>query len=412
MQRIRLREYERSAPVALSRTEMAGLRRLAPQVRIEASAADPDLCELIPGSQVGVVQVGGKLLEIRPKLPIDRLFFILTYAVDPISWQDSRVELAAEDTVLEVVAPAFCRLVARATYRGLLHGYRICEEALPLVRGQIRFRDQMQRRYGQLLPVEVRFDDFTEDIDENRVLLAALHQLSRLPLRSVAARRGLHEVNAAFGAVSLMRYDAQNLPAIGFSRLNAHYEPAIRLAKLILAWSSLEMGYAGATGVGFLVDMNVVFELFVHCALREALGLSEIEFPRGATGLCLDEAGQVRLEPDLSWWRGRRCRFVGDVKYKRVNVSGIKHPDLYQLLAYLTAADLPAGMLIYAAGEGSPARHRVTHAGKTLMVESLDLAGSPSNVLQQIDRLADTIRDLTAGTSLGAQQNATQGAAP
>ena len=29
---------------------------------------------------------------------------------------------------------------------------------------------------------------------------------------------------------------------------------------------------------------------------------------------------------------------VGDLKYKRVNVEGVKHPDLYQLLAYATAA--------------------------------------------------------------------------
>ena len=111
-------------------------------------------------------------------------------------------------------------------------------------------------------------------------------------------------------------------------------------------------------------------------------------------GLCLDESRRVGLEPDLSWWRGGRCRFVGDVKYKRVNVAGIKHPDLYQLLAYVTAADLPAGMLIYAAGEGSPARHCVRHAGKKIVVESLGLAGPPSDILRQIDRLAGIACDL------------------
>ena len=103
--------------------------------------------------------------------------------------------------------------------------------------------------------------------------------------------------------------------------------------------------------------MNRVFEDFVVVALREQLRLSDREFVQGARhrSLWLDRGRRVRLKPDLSWWDAGRCVFVGDVKYKRVQVAEIEHPDIYQLLAYSIATNLPGGMLIYAAGEAESA---------------------------------------------------------
>jgi 5-methylcytosine-specific restriction enzyme subunit McrC len=77
--------------------------------------------------------------------------------------------------------------------------------------------------------------------------------------------------------------------------------------------------------------MNDVFENFVWVALREALGLSKWTFPSGSSNhpLFMDLAQKVLLRPDLSWWQDSKCMFVGDVKYKRINVPGIKHADLY-----------------------------------------------------------------------------------
>jgi 5-methylcytosine-specific restriction enzyme subunit McrC len=136
-----------------------------------------------------------------------------------------------------------------------------------------------------------------------------------------------------------------------------------------------------------------VFEDFVRIALREDLGVTVGEFPSGGEcpAVYLDAGGRVRLQPDVSCWRGNSCRFVGDVKYKRVNVPGVKHPDLYQLLAYTTATALSSGLLVYAAGEGEPATHDVILAGKRLHVRSLELAGDMLSVRTEIRSLATSI---------------------
>ena len=63
------------------------------------------------------------------------------------------------------------------------------------------------------------------------------------------------------------------------------------------------------------------------------------------------------------------------------------------MLAYCTAADLPSGLLIYAAGEDEPSEYRINHAGKTIEVATaLDLSGAPEHILGGVDRLADRVR--------------------
>ncbi|MEO8494880.1 MAG: hypothetical protein ABI614_07400 [Planctomycetota bacterium] len=262
-------------------------------------------------------------------------------------------------------------------------------------RGQVRFAEQLRNHYGLPLPVEVRYDEFTEDILENQPLLAALDRLRQLPLRSSSVRRGLHEIRAAFHAVSCVRFDSAQLPQVTYSRLNQHYEPAIQLALLILKSASFELGGDRSVGISFLLDMNELFERFVHTALRESFGLTQAEFPRCVSGLRLDLGNRVRLAPDLSWWYRGKGRFVGDVKYKAINIAGILHPDLYQLLAYTVATNLLAGWLIYAESDGTGGRHEVRHAGKSLFVETLDLSRNSKQILAQIGLLSRRIRSFS-----------------
>ena len=81
------------------------------------------------------------------------------------------------------------------------------------------------------------------------------------------------------------------------------------------------------------------------------------------------------------------------------------------MLAYCTAADLPSGLLIYAAGEDEPAEYRINHAGKAIEVVALDLSGTPENILGKVDRLAERVRD-HARFALGQGGRITRSAGP
>ena len=347
--------------------------------------------ELRPESHVGALRVGETSIVVRPKIEAARAMFLISYALDPGHWrEDDGAALAADEGVLDAIAAAFARETRRAIGRGLLRGYRREEDALHGVRGRIRFADQLRRRPGVPLPVEVAFDEFTADVEENRLLHAALRRLARLPLRSADARAEVRALLPRFAEVGAPSYRRGGAPDIAWTRLNAHYRRAAALARLVVEWSSLELRGGETAAAAFMIDMNAVFERFVRAALREALGLAEASWPdeERRRRLTLDEDDGIRLYPDLMWLDGRKPVFVGDAKYKRTDNRAVPNADLYQMLAYCVAAGLPSGLLVYAQGEDEPAAHAVRNAGVTIEVEALDLDGEPEAVLASVTRLA------------------------
>ena len=258
--------------------------------------------------------------------------------------------------------------------------------------GASGFDDQLRRRFGIPLPVEVRYDEFTDDILLNRLVKAAAHRLGRLGLRTREARGGVAWVAESLSDVSLVAYPRNAVPEVRFNRLNEHYRSVATLARLVLRHGAFEAARGKVRASGFLMDMNQVFQEFVTVALREALGVSVRVFGEQSIS-SLDKEGLVALKPDLTWRDGSRCTFVGDVKYKRLD-DGVPNADLYQLLAYATAVDLPGGLLIYAHGEREPATHTVRHSGRRLEVAALDLSGSLDGTLARVGDLAQRISGL------------------
>ena len=194
--------------------------------------------------------------------------------------------------------------------------------------------------------------------------------------------------------VSLAEFGPNDVPEARFDRLNEHYRGVVGLARLILRHSAFESGRGDVRAAGFLMDMNRLFQEFLTVALREALGVSE-QVLRAERPVALDKDERATLKPDLSWWNGEICTFVGDAKYKNLTDSRtVPGTDLYQLLAYATALDLPGGLLIYAKGEADPWPYCVKNADKCLDVMSLDLSGTLDEVLERVRYVAERVEAL------------------
>lgn len=392
MTEIELREHE-SKTVTLSRSEVAALRRTSNLPFTLARSDEKGAWRLKAASIVGNLEIEGLLsVTVRPKMEIGKVFWLASYALGEFKLRDLESFQYPEDRhPIEVMAFLFANAARNAFARGLLHGYRTEEEALLTVRGRIRFGEQIRRRFGIPLPVEVRYDDFTENILENRLVKAATHALGAMRLRDPESRAALGRVYATLEDVSLVHFAPRSVPEVTFNRLNEHYRQVVGLARIILRHATVETGRDRIRAPGFLLDMNKVFEGFVRCALREALHLPDRFFLEKPVTF-LDEGHGVRLEPDLAWRTGRTWRFVGDAKYKRLEPPHAPSGDLYQLLAYVTALDVPGGMLVYADGEPRRAIHRVRQSEKQLEVVALDLAESPAGILAQIREMATRVR--------------------
>lgn len=341
-------------------------------------------------SLVGVINVEDIELRIRPRIAISRLLFLLGYAQDPKGWRDDPVGLDDEPDLWPAMAHTFARMAERAIDRGLLQGYRTEESSGLVVRGRLRESDQLRKRAGIAIPLELRFDEYDVDIAENRVLRAATERLLRIPRLPSPAVRRLRHLHSRFTDVSRL-VPGGVLPPTPASRLNLRYQPALTLARMVLRARSVDALESGVRATGFLVNMNTVFEDFVTAALTEAFAPLGGRCVAQDAGHRMDEAGRIKLRPDLvRYGPDGAPEAVVDAKYKAENPAGYPYADLYQLLAYCTALNLRVGHLIYA--EGSEAKEVVVrNADVRIYQYALDLSASPDSLLAEIALLADSI---------------------
>ncbi|MFE1989630.1 McrC family protein [Streptomyces mirabilis] len=374
----------------LTNDQVAGLLRIPQLVRL--SPASGGRWRLTGNQKVGLVRLstpsGGAIeLRLRPKLPVRNLLFLLAYTpTDP--WRPETVTAAEAPDLLPALAQLLARTARRTLQGGVLHGYRTLEEDLPLVRGQIRTADQL-RRTGLPLPVAVRYDDHTPDIAENRILLAALHRAARLPGIPTRTTTLLRHLANHLNGVHLLPAGAP-LPSWTSTHLNARYTPLLRLAELLLADRSVQLGSANATAVdGFLLDMPAVFERFLTLALSTALARHGIRCAAQEQHHRLDTEGHIRMRPDIVLYRAGRIVTVVDAKYATLDTTAAPTGHLYQLLSYCTALGLRHGHLVYAATTRRHATdHVIRRAGITVTAHALDLDQPPAGLLATISALA------------------------
>jgi 5-methylcytosine-specific restriction enzyme subunit McrC len=205
--------------------------------------------------KVGVVRIAGHTVWLKPKTPVRRLFAMLGYArAGSAIWTEDDFGFEEDDDLVPALAHAFVRQASRALAGGPLRGYVTREDALPLARGRWRIGDQLTRRGGQPLPVEVSFDDYVEDIAENQVLLSAATRLLRLPGVPSDVLGALRRIVRVLDGVSVIPVGAP-MPVVRLDRRNARYSSALALASLVLSGSSVEQRAGSVVASGFLVDM-------------------------------------------------------------------------------------------------------------------------------------------------------------
>lgn len=180
------------------------------------------------------------------------------------------------------------------------------------------------------LPLEVTYDDFTEDILENRMLVTAAVLLLRLRRIPPRARSRLLRIRVTLDDVSRLATPMRD--------------------------------YGGE----------------VRPQFRDHL----------------DEGEKLEIKPDITWWRSGRCVAVVDAKYKSVSRGGsIPNADAYQMLAYCIAFGIPHGFLVYAKDENERARSYVIRRhGYVVDVRVVDVEGEPDAVLAQVADIEAAIR--------------------
>jgi 5-methylcytosine-specific restriction enzyme subunit McrC len=364
------------------------LREVASHRVSVSPTGEPDIWTIGAGSHVGTVVVPGFRLLIRPKVSTENLFHLLEAGGHTVPTRPEVFDYEARGDLVTAFATFFARTVERVLTAGIHRDYQEQPERLMGVRGRVDLHANLQSA-GLALPLACRFDEFTADTPLNRVLRAAAVRLLRLPGVTPTTRQTLSSLVGRLEDAGALQPDELLRPST-FSRLNTHYRPADRLARLVLNGSSLVDRAGDNAACSFLVDMNVIFERFVAdrltCYLRGELAVT------AQNHQALDEVGEVGMRPDLVFGPVNAPTYVGDTKYKISDGRG-RDSDYYQLLAYTTALRLPEGLLIYCHSEGKAVPREITvrNAGTRLWSVALPLGGRPADVEAELQKLASWI---------------------
>lgn len=386
---LRLAEHRTTRGVALEDAELAELSGCGARLSITPRA--PGSYDITAAEMVGAVATRRLRVVIEPKVPVARLVALLCFATTRISFHGA---VAADERrdLLSIMQTIYATALDRAMRRGLPYAYRHREDRLQTVRGRIDAAALVTKRFGVFPPIDCSFDDFTADIEVNRRMLAAALLLGRHDRGSSAAAR-LSALAARMSDVTEIGYDPRRLVPLPADRRFDDVRVPLTLAEIVLRNGSVELEDGATATLGFLVDMDRLFEDVVVEGLRPHFG-RRWRWRRQPRGLYLDMAARVDIWPDaiLDSVPKHADRLVVEMKYKATSEG--KHPDLYQVTAYCHATGASRAAIIYA--DVTPQRLHVRRDGPTIHLLRFDLDCEPDVLAERFASLAAELREIAA----------------
>lgn len=357
----------------------------------------------------GVVSLGGRVLEVAPKLGKGKrgelagrslLLRMLQTVYELPRLAGSAGQTLEQAPLIDAVASIFFDELLRLVKAGLHRAYASECDNLQTIKGRLLIGEHVARNSGRMDRALCEFDELTADVGPNRVLVLAL-KMVRPWLSQTESQRRWTELMAAFegiGPASL-----HEVKGIRLNRQTSRYRDALRFAQWIIDMLSPALRGGSEEAPAMLFDMNVLFESYVaSCLTSQAPPGIEVLPQHNAMHLARTSGKSAyRLKPDIVVTRGREVVLVADTKWKLLEEDrfGRIRPtpaDMYQMNAYASAYRCHEMALIYPSFSELKTQ-LLQHPTSYVLPAG---AGTVSLHITAVDLMADRLR--VGGGSVGA----------
>lgn len=322
---------------------------------------------------VGVVAGRRCSLEILPKIDPEgieegaptvrgRLVHMLDVALGlDLSAGEATAMAHRADSLLEVFIALFADRLLAEVRRGLPRQYRVHEDDLRALRGQLDVVRQFSIHAVRPDRLACRFDALDADVPLMQVMKACVLALGP-HARSAAVQRKLAELRFLLADVSEVSRGALPWRQVRIDRASRRWRALFDLARLLLggSWQQTHSDARQPEGITLLFPMNELFERYIAVQIRRALADTELEVvAQGGFRYCLGPwndgepviGNSHATRPDILVKRDDRVVAVLDTKWKH-HSKGVTHADVYQMMAYARLYHCDRLILLYPASPG------------------------------------------------------------
>jgi 5-methylcytosine-specific restriction enzyme subunit McrC len=347
---------------------------------------------LTPGGYAGVIVAPHRRLLIRPKVPLQSLFYLLDpTALVPLDEDHTAAEPGTE--AVAFLAARLAHLLEERAAAGLQRGYSERSEQGPFLQGRLDVAAQVADGARKDL-LHCRYEDFGVDIPCNQVPRATAEVLLRSPFLNDSVRGLLRRSLRPFEAVRSVPLGPDSFTTEP-GRLAEGYRPLLDLCKLLV--ESLAPGeMAGPVACpAFLLDMERVFERYVTQGVLQALAGDATHTVTVQPLFVVNEPvpGQpdVQMRPDVLIRRGEQPRLVVDAKWKRLTKGPLVTADVYQMLAYCAGLGVDRAVLVYPGRRDRAWTYTLGRAGVVIEVRTLRVVGDREECVRSLRRLGERV---------------------
>ena len=310
---------------------------------------------------VGLITMAdGTVIEILPKIAggdlsegdTKQIFLEMLKTLKDVSFKDFNVSSLRTDrlSLLEIFIKMFIDKVAILTKQGLKAAYMPVEANERFYKGKLLASQNIKYNLVSRERVFVRYDDFSINRTENRLIKSTLDFLLKTTGDGNNRRNAMRLLSFFDGVEYSKSMDADFSKCFADRSMN-HYEKAVSWCRVFLKGNSFTAFAGSAVALALLFPMEKVFESFIAAKFRKHIGNGVNLRTQDAKYSLFDSPTRAfALRPDLVLEFGGNT-VVMDTKWKllsdNVRNSGISQSDMYQMYAYSKKYDAERIVLLY-----------------------------------------------------------------
>lgn len=269
------------------------------------------------GPYIGSAEFSNFIITVNPKFTqLKNIGKLIDYAYDLKDDDILDFEIKfheAKENPMELIIQLFTNQCKKLLQQGLIKEYQTHQETVPFVRGKLLLQQQIKNQSKFNLDFSCEFDEFTENIVENHILLFTLEKCYHMTSsnhRKSTITKIIHQMDAE---VELKSIGIQDFNKIHYTRLNSHYKKPHELSKLILRHLGLFdfKKQSASFVVPYFIPMYQVFENFLTKLFEDFYALKiQKQWPTPSWKV---NGSAHNIKPDIITYNTKSCKKGSEV---------------------------------------------------------------------------------------------------